>query len=84
MQVTTFGSGDGDNSPDLAEILGQSTILSMVDHCGARMHVLQCNVEDVLAFTGGSNGGFVTYPCRAFDAEFGGSVHDQARTCIED
>ena len=84
MQITTFGSGDGDDSPELAEILDQSTILSMADHGGVRMHVLHCNGEDVLAFSGGSNGGFVVYPCRVFDAEFGGSVHDQARTCIED
>lgn len=84
MQITTFGIGDGDDSQELAEILNQSTTLSVVDNGSIRMYVLRCNEEDVLAFADHNNCGFVTYPCRMFDAEFGGSVHDQARACLED
>lgn len=84
MQATSFGSGDGDDSQELAEILEQSEILSMVDHGGVRMYVLRCNDQDVLAFAGANNAGFVVYPPESFDAEFGGSVHDQARACLDD
>lgn len=81
MQVTTYGGGDGGDSQELTEILEQSEILSMVDHGGMRMYVLRCNGQDVLAFAGGNNGGFVVYPPESFDQEFGGSVHDHARAC---
>lgn len=83
MQVTTFGGGDSDDSQELVDILEQSVILSMVDHGGVRMYVLRCNDQDLLAFAGSNNGGIVVYPPESFDAEFGGSVHDQARACLE-
>lgn len=84
MQVTTFGSGDGDDSQELSEVMAQSEILSMVDHGGIRMYVLRCNDQDVLAFAGSNNAGFVAYGPESLDQEFGGSIHDQARACLDD
>lgn len=83
MQVITHG-GDGDGSQELAEILEQSTILSMQDHGGIRMYVARCNGLDILIFADCSNRCFITYPCAAFDQEFGGSIHDHARAIAAD
>lgn len=83
MQVITHG-GEGDGSQELADILEQSTILSTVDHGALRMYVLHCNDQDVLLFAGADNHCFTVYPCSSFDVEFGGSIHDAARACLED
>lgn len=82
MQVISHG-GEHDGSQELAEILSQSTVLSMTDHGQVRMYVLHCNGQDILMFADPSNRCYTVYPCEAFDAEFGGSIHDQARACLE-
>lgn len=82
MQVIPFGDDTTDGSGELALILEQSQVLSMVDNGGVRMHVLRYDNQDILAFAGPNNSGFVVYPCSSFDAEFDGSIHDQSR-CLK-
>lgn len=79
MQVITH-----EGPQELADILEQSTILDTIDHGALRLHILECNGQDVIMFVDSNGSAVMVYPCSSFDAEFGGSIHDQARACLRD
>lgn len=64
---------------ELATTLEESQIHEIIDNGPLRTYVYTTNGQDVLIF---ESGGFVSvvYPCTALDAEFGGSIHTQARS----
>lgn len=74
MQINTLN-----DSQELADLLEQSTVLDTIHLGPLRLYVLEFGGQDVLAFSDGSDHTFVAYPCSAFDAESGGSIHDHAR-----
>lgn len=73
-----------EGSGELAEILTQSKVLQTIDHHQLRLQVIECNGQDVLLFVDSNNNAITVYPCAAFDSEFGGSIHDQARQSLRD
>lgn len=68
-----------DTAATLADILDQGKILDITDSpTGLRMYTLEFDGNDILIFEQGGHF-FSVYPCRVFDAECGGSIHDHAR-----
>ena len=66
---------------ELADFLANpdTKILDVIDNGATRTHVAEFNGHDVLVFSDSSGNATVVYPCEAFDAESGGSIHDHAR-----
>ena len=71
------------DAPELATLLEESNILSMIDHGASRVYVLEFSGQDILAFADASGNTTVIYPPESFDAESGGSIHDHARAIVE-
>lgn len=67
-----------DTLATLADILEQGKTLDITDHSGMRMYTVEFDGQDILIFESGGHF-FSVYPCGAFDAESGGSIHDHAR-----
>jgi len=62
-----------------ADLLTESNTLDVIDHEGQRTYVLDFSGQDILAIGTPHGGATVVYPCRSFDDESGGSIHDHAR-----
>ena len=71
------------DAPELAELLEQSEILTVIDQGLTRMYVITFDRQDILVIADSSNHATVVYPPESFDAESGGSIHDHARAIVE-
>jgi hypothetical protein len=79
MQVITHGD-QFDGSEGLARILEDCEIHSMVDHGAMRLYVVTLyGNQDILLIADQNNNVFSIYASESFDAESGGSIHQQAR-----
>ncbi len=67
-----------DGQAELADILAKSAVLDITDHGATRLYTLDFNGNDILIFSAGEQFWSV-YPCKVFDAECCGSIHDHAR-----
>lgn len=67
------------DAQQLADLLEEATILSMIDHGAQRVYVVEFAGQDLIAIADGEGRATVIYPPESFDAESGGSVHDHAR-----
>ena len=75
MQLNTL------DSSQVVEFLEEAAVLFVLEAPGASCtYVLEYGGGDLILTVDAATGeGLVTYPCAAFDAESGGSVHDHAR-----
>ena len=71
------------STEQLATVLESSRVLSIVDEGSLRTYVLTHEETDILIHTSMGDRHVVVYPCHAFDAESGGSVHDHARAAFD-
>ena len=68
------------NSAELADLLSEAKILSMLDNVSQRVYVLEYTGADILVITEPAEGSAtVIYGSNQFDDESGGSIHDHAR-----
>lgn len=64
----------------LADTLEHAERLQTIDHDGQLVHILSFGGSDLIAVVNPITGGAsCIYSCQSFDAESGGSIHDQAR-----
>jgi hypothetical protein len=57
----------------------ETKMLQTLDFGSTRAHIAEHNGLDVIVMADLSGSAMVVYPCHAFDAESGGSIHDHAR-----
>nr|WP_315848400.1 hypothetical protein [uncultured Rhodoferax sp.] len=66
---------------ELASTLEESKVLAVIDNGPMRTFTVEHHGQDILIFEASGHVS-VIYPCAAFDAESGGSIHDHARACL--